>query len=161
MKKIAEAVLPSSEILPKRPWISQCTLRIISRRNDARAQHDEKTEKKLTQEIKRNVKADREAWLQERIRLKDWNILRSLKKPMQHPQGLLKNMQDEFVGSDGRAETLAEYFEKVQWRIRHDAIASNANALYEELEMDEGAIKTAEVEEAINHLKKKKSTWIG
>ena len=66
-------------------------------------------------------------------------------------------MQDEFVGSDGRAETLAEYFAKIRWRIRHDAISLNANALYEELEMDEGAIKTAEVEEAINNFKKKQA----
>ena len=61
---------------------------------------------------------------QQRIndRIVQWQLGRDLKAPSKsksnHLRGRLRDMQGNTVDSDQRAETLAEYFAKVQWAVR-------------------------------------------
>ena len=117
---------------------------------------DHAEEKMFTKEIKKNVKNDREQWLQNMIRQKDWTALRGLRKPPQNPQGRLNNANDEFVPSNERADTLADFFEHVQWRVRPNAFASDKPPLHQELEMDLEDIKKEEVRKTVDYFKKKR-----
>ena len=65
--------------------------------------------------VKQSARADRRVWLQNMASSGDWSQLKTLRKGSSTSKGRLRNLSDEVVSSDRKAETLAEYFEKVQW----------------------------------------------
>ena len=68
--------------------------------------------------VKRSVKADRDTWLNALLEKGAWDQIKSYRKGVKHKQGRLRNLQGHLVSSEERAETLAEYLEKVQRAVR-------------------------------------------
>ena len=102
-----------------KPWISSRTLHLLEETDDARASRNPHLEKILHGQVKQSVKMDRSQWLDDLLKTGDWNeILRRLRRGHRPRSGRLKNTDGNVVESDQRAETLATYFETVQWAPR-------------------------------------------
>ena len=65
---------------PKRPWITESTLKLIERRHQARLDADIHAERSLQHLIKKFVRRDRETYLRSLAGSGDWNKLRELRK---------------------------------------------------------------------------------
>jgi len=132
----AEETLPSRNIVPKRPWISTSTLQMIEdrrhmRENGATAE----AERAMTRSIRRSAKQDREQWLTDMAGSRDWSDIRALRGKLKKKQGRLHNLQGIPVSSEERAETFAEYLEKVQWTVRPAAVVPQRPPIREKLEV--------------------------
>ena len=76
---------------------------------------------------------------------------RANKKPS---QGRLQDLSGKLVGSEHRAETLAEYFEKVQWRVNPPRVTPDRPHLGEELPVPVGDVTCKEVVVVLNKLRR-------
>ena len=74
--------------------------------------HDE--EKRSAKAFRASISRDRAAWLEELTTTGDWKQIRKLRKGFCPKQGRLRDLDGNLVDSDQRAETLANYLEKVQ-----------------------------------------------
>ncbi len=66
----------------------------------------------------------------------NWSQLKTLRKGNFISKGCLQNLTNEVIPSNKQAETLAEYFEKIQWKIRPTRLHEGSNnfpTLFEEL----------------------------
>ena len=113
----ASTTLPSFEVSPKRPWISQKTLDLISKRGVARREGNYTVEKQVNREVRASAKADRKAFLEAELAGGSWKSIQRLRKGPGKKYTGIKNPEGTLVDLSERAETLAEYFEKVQWEI--------------------------------------------
>ena len=153
----ASMTLSQIEVQPKRPWISNNALKLIEGRNKARISKDWNHEKYMTKAIKLSVKADRSTWWNNLIANDSWADIRNLRKPPKHAQGRLLNLTGDNVFSNHRAETLAEYFEKMQWHIRPEAHVELRPKIFDLLPVKLSEIAINEIQDTIAHLKIKKS----
>ena len=110
--------LRSTEFKAKRPWISVSTLQLIKRRHEARSIGDIESQRYLQKLVRQFVKKDREIYLKNLVSSGDWAKLRELRKSKNLAQGRLRNLNNDLVSSEERAETIADYLERVQWRVR-------------------------------------------
>ena len=110
--------IPDAAIVPRRPWISEETVQLISDRAAARAGGDHALEKLLHKAVRRSAKIDKGRWLDDSVANGSWRNVRNLRKPPAARQGRLKDRAGELVSSEERAETMAAYLEKVQWCVR-------------------------------------------
>ena len=140
----------------KRPWISEATLSFIDKRNKARQNGEWNNKKELTKYIKSSAKNNRSNWLRSIAGTKDWTIIRKLRKPVRADQGRLRDLQGNLVFSDKRAETMATYLDKVQWRVRPDAIVSSRPPVWQKLDVKLGKIESLEVKRVVDKMKKNK-----
>ena len=115
---VAAEYLPSRSLSPHRPWITSATLELIEDRNFARQRGHYEDERKLHKLIRQSAKKDRKAWLDNVLENADWAAVRALRKGPSSKPGRLRNLDGQLVSSDVRAETLAEYLEKVQWSVQ-------------------------------------------
>ena len=76
------------------------------------------------------------------------------------PQGRLKNLEGDIVFSDERAETLAEYLEKIQWRVRPSAVLPERPPIWPILDVELDDLQVSEVEQAVKKLKRNKSSGV-
>ena len=72
----------------------------------------------MSKQVKKSAKLDRRAWLDNLVASQDWAKLKLLKQGKTTTKGRLRNREGQVVPSDMKAQTLAEYFEEVQWRLR-------------------------------------------
>jgi len=112
------------ETMPRRqngvvkPWITQSTLDLLDWRSRARAANDKVEEKRLLKEVRKACKHDKTAWVDAQISSGSWDALKRHCRPKPRRQGRLKDMSGGLVDSTQRADTMAEYLEKVQWQVR-------------------------------------------
>ena len=154
--------LPKQRASPQKPWISSFTLGLIDSRNLASEVGDTMGAKILLNDIKRAAKADRRQWLQTLAGSGDWSQLRLLRKGKSVARGRLRDREGAVVPSDEKAETLAEYFDKVQWRVRPVTADSDAEAdiIGEELAVNSEPISMEELLQATKKLKRNKVSGI-
>ena len=107
--------IPSTTVHAQKPWISATTLQHISSRNTARLQHQHDLEKSLNKLIKQSAKADRRTWIEEQLQNGNWSAVKRYRKGFCPPPGRLQNSKGDLVDTSQRADTLATYFENVQW----------------------------------------------
>ena len=144
--------------MTKRPWISEATLMIIERRNMARCTGDHKEELQLNKLVKQSAKADRRAWLNEALENGDWSEIRKLKQPPKHRQGRLRDLTGALVNSEERAETLAEYLEKVQWSDHFAEIMPRSDRAFNtDLDIDLRPFNENELRMAVANFKRNKA----
>ena len=110
--------LPKRAAQPTRPWINATTLDMIDRRNRARTNHGFHEERSLTEQIRKSAACDCGMCLDELLASGSCDEVRKLRKGFSPKQGRLNNAGGEAVSSEYRAETLAEYLERVQWTVR-------------------------------------------
>ena len=106
--------------------MTQQTLEHIDARNCARRAGDGESERELSKRIKKSIAKDKGDWLDMLIATRDWQEIRKLRKGFRPNQGRLRDMNGDLQSSERRAETLAEYYERVQWAVRTtDAMPSS------------------------------------
>ncbi len=76
----ANANLPHTRALPRRPWISERTLSLIDERAEARATRQYEQEIHLNKRIKQSVRADKDQWLQDLVADGTWMGVKALKQ---------------------------------------------------------------------------------
>ena len=75
----SEAILPSRQYIPKRPWIPIIALDLIEHRDAARLHNDFAAECDHAKQIRQQVKRDKSAWLDNAIKNGDWKAIKSLR----------------------------------------------------------------------------------
>ena len=113
---LASSVVPKMPMKKRRPWISARTVGLIESRNACRHNSDYELEKQLNKEVRKAARADRREWLLQELSGGSWSAVRKLRQGPRTMHASVKNMEGELMPTDQRAETLAEYFEKVQWQ---------------------------------------------
>ena len=160
--KVAEELLPMKKPKANKPWISESTLELIELKRQARTSNSWTRERELNKKIKREAKNDRARWLMDLSSHGDWKALRFLRKGIAHQQGRLKNISGDIVPSDERADTLAEYFETVQWKIRDTTLNDQQRpCLRPTLPISVQAFTESELRRAIKKMKSGKSCKAG
>ena len=109
---IAQRVLPAKAAQAARPWISEATLHLIQLRNAARMRNDRGDVLLLNRRIRNAARNDRKRWLEGQLVSGDWREIRKLSKG-NATLGRLKDRSGNVVSTEARAETLAEYYERV------------------------------------------------
>ena len=109
--------------------------------------------------VKRSAKNDRRRWLEDLVQTGEWSQIRKCRKGFAPKPSKLKNMQGEVVESTQRADTMAEYFERVQWAVRPMTDIPTARAcLGEVLNVNLGPVTSEEISTAAGHLRKNRAT---
>ena len=114
----ATSVFPQMPAERKQPWISQNTLELIDKRTQARLANNTEEEKRLLKEVRKSCKQDKTSWVENNIANGCWDAIRAHCRARPRKQGRLQNLEGELVESSGRADTMAEFLEQVQWRVR-------------------------------------------
>ena len=105
--------IPSKSI-PLRPWISSHTLRLIDERNEARLAKNFTREEFTNKLIKLQARVDRREFLLRMLDDGNWDEIKKLRKGMRFKSGRIRNLDGELVDRSEKAETLAQYFMKIQ-----------------------------------------------
>ena len=153
MYSSADVLLCTSKVVANKPWISIYTLRLIDERN-SKDPHSEEG-KLLKKVVKDSAKQDRRVWLVENA---DWESLKTMRKPKQADKGRLRNMEGKAVAYDEKAETLAQYFSRIQWQIRYVSVLPEATPLGDVLPIDVGDITAFEIQVAARSMKNGKAS---
>jgi len=153
-----EKHIPTVKACKRKPWISQDTLELICQRNDARKAVDRENEQILRKMIQKSARKDRAAWLNNLAGKGDWQSLKKLRKSKQVSQTRLLDAQGQVVSTEFRAETLAEYLEKVQWCVRPIALQPDPPPPFNEnVQVSEELFSHKELRKSIFSLKSGKS----
>ena len=82
-----------------------------------RAAHDWVAELNLHRQIRNSVKYDRQRWLDNQLAGGNWAAVRSLRKKQANRPSNIRGAGGEIVDEDVRGNTLADYFEHIQWKV--------------------------------------------
>ena len=122
--RVSEAFSQASRTLPlqrqeaKRPWISASTLFIIASRNEKMRTGDFDGEKYLNKAIRREARIDRRRWLENALADGSWLAVKRLRHKPAVKHATIQDLDGNLTGSAERSETLADYFEKIQWQVQ-------------------------------------------
>ena len=95
---------------------------------------------------------DKTAWTEAHIANGNWDAIRAFCRGRQRKQGRLQNIAGKLVESNKRADTMAEFLEKVQWKVRPAEIISQ-EPLGPTLPVNDGEFSIQEVGKVVQKLK--------
>ena len=153
----AEKTLPKICAKPRKPWIQTTTLELIEKRQHARIEKDWPTERRLTQQIKRQARKDRAVWTNDLLTDGSWSALKAFRRPLRVDSRKLRDENGELVESSERADTFATHLEHVQFVERPLAPMQTRQVIGTEIQTCGGDICAQEVKTAISQLKKKRA----
>ena len=110
----------------------------------------------LQRALRTSVKRDRAAWLDKLAASGDWQLLKQLRRGSKPTQGRLRDRTGTAVASNQKAETLADYLEQVQWKVRDVSACDGlqeARQFGEELLVNMSAFKIVELQHAARKMK--------
>lgn len=113
----ASAVASVQGPVAKRPWISQHSPGIIKQREEARRLRQPDAEKALQRQVRAAVKRDRQQWIEEDLAGGSWSAIKALRKGKGKRPVQVRDSTGALVDSDKRGDTMADYFENVQWKV--------------------------------------------
>ena len=149
----AAKTLPTLTVEAGRLWISAATLGSIQCMKGARTAKDFEAEADYNKRIRSSARADRRKWLEDLAATGDWTRIRKLRTKPRPQQGRLKDAAGNIVSSEHRAETMAEYFERVQWAVRPVTAHRFEEHLGKELPVNCGPVTEVEVRRAATRFK--------
>ena len=149
----ARATLPVMGAVAHRQWISTWTLQLIDERAEARIAHDWDLERGLNKSIRASAREDRRTWLDKQCEKGEWCAVKRERAGFKTVPGRMRDLEGVLVSSDKRSETLADYYEKVQWRVPHVTCAPPRRNLGEEIPVELGPITLPEVVASIKRLR--------
>eukprot|EP00973_Karenia_brevis_P063195 8786310-Karenia_brevis.AAC.1 len=115
-KTATDEMIPSSSSKRSQPWISEQTLVLIEKRQECRRSGNWEEEKELNKKIKHGAREDRKRWILHMLEEGDWAAIKRYRKGFQPKLGRMRNMEGNLVDSTQKSETMAQYFESVQWK---------------------------------------------
>ena len=131
-------------------------MQLIEQRDNASANDDFPLELQLSRQIKAGVKCDKAKWLDEKIAEDDWLAIRNIKGKKKQRVVSLKNSRGQLVGSELKAETMAEYFERIQWAVKPTSDISSHTIIHHNLDVNCNSISFEEMCEAEYQLENNK-----
>ena len=159
---VCTKMMPTQGKRPNKPWISQSTMELIEDKRKARLERNFEAEKDLNKKVRGAAKKDRARWLEELTSQGDWQAIRYLRKGPSRKQGRLKSIAGVLVCSEDRADTFAEYLEKIQWKVRPAVVDQEAaKLLAEEMPVSMEPFTEVELQKAIRKTSTGKSTKEG
>ena len=131
------------------------SLSLIAKRDAARACGDHTEEMALSKQIKHQVRIDRAKWLDDIVAKGDWDAIKLVRSKAKRQLVTLCDDQSNIVSTEHRAETLAAYFERVQWAVRPTTLFDQFECFHT-IDVNCGRVTFAELREAAVQLKSNK-----
>eukprot|EP00959_Pyramimonas_sp_CCMP1952_P312434 6539590-Pyramimonas_sp.AAC.1 len=150
--EVSGGAVPEKYRISRRPWVSQCTLDLIDQRSQARLENDQVKQRDLHRKVRRSAKADKTKWLNDCIQTGTWDDLKLIRKTRRPTQSSLRNAAGVLTPSEEKADTMAEYLERVQWRVR-PAGCTDGPPLGPALNVNEDAFSAEEVKAVIRKMR--------
>ena len=157
MEVAMQTLPPNNREKSNHPWISEATLALIDQRRLARAQNRTEDERRLHKDVRKSAKIDRTRWLDQMLQDGDWQQIRKIRNPRRLRSAKLRNSAGEIVESDQWADTMADYFENIQWRVRPAGLVDGPT-LGVELPVQQTRFTADEVDKVIQNLKRKRAS---
>ena len=152
MENAASILQPAGRV-SRRPWISAVTLGLLNQRDDAQRQGNLAEQQKLNKRIKASVQKDKRDWLDSELAEGHWKVVRALHKKVPKRPIQIQDERGQFVESTKRADTLADYFEQVQWQVAYATLAPSGNDdIGDTLPIYTGAFGMQELQDALRAL---------
>ena len=101
---------------------------MIDERRAARLNADHAAELRLNKEIRKSAAADKRLFLEREMEDGSWSAIRKLRRGAVTKQAIIKDMVGNVVETSDRPNTLASYFEKVQWKITFPTLSPEVAA---------------------------------
>ena len=79
--KVADSEVPERAAKPNKPWIRNATMELIQWRASARLANDEEIVRRLHKLVRRSVKEDRSAWIDEALADGSWTAIKKFRMP--------------------------------------------------------------------------------
>lgn len=150
--------LPLETKTPHRPWISEATFALIQKRNACRLCGAAEEEKLLNKRIRQAGRQDRANWITSNLSGGSWGAIRQLRKRRSPKHAGVKDLQGNLTDTAARPDTLADYFEHVQWKVHFAEVCpTSTEPLGAELPIDTSTFSFRELQSAIRKMKHGKS----
>ena len=134
-----QKLIPKIEIKKEKPWITQHIILLIEERKQYRKANDFSKEKQISNMIKKQVRLDRQKWLNDILQSGTWDAINKFRKvnKKKQMQAILKNADGEDVAMKEQAEEMAVHLEKKQWHRRSGCGGLKKDKLFRnELDID-------------------------
>lgn len=152
--KGASSTLPCCVAKPKKPWISDHTLGLITERNTKRRIKDCAGEKILHKKIRDSAKMDRRRYLHDELASGGWAAIKRLRKGPRKQCANLRDPSGEIVGMSERGGTMAEYLENVQWQVRFASLVpADGEVIHQDLQISDDVFVLCELRIVLEKLK--------
>jgi hypothetical protein len=111
-------------------------------------------------DVKRSATNDRKKRLESSLINGDWDGVRRLRQGgKQEKRGRLRDADGKLVASDQRAETIAQYLERVQWAVKFpDLVQSNDRMFDSDLRVDTSPFQADELHKVVSRCKRDKAS---
>ena len=111
----------------------------------------------LSKQIKHQVRIDKAKWFDDVISKGDWNAIKVIRSKSKRQLVTLQDEHATIVSTEHRAETLASYFERVQWAVSPTTLFDDAlTSRTFDIGLNCCRITFIELREAVVHLKNNK-----
>jgi hypothetical protein len=157
MTEAAVKIVPSLTATAKRPWISQRTLNLTDARNERRRFGNPEEVTRINKAIKVSAKADRRRWLDETVEKGGWQAVRGIRKGFAPKPGRLRDMSGNLVDSSARADTMADYLEKIQWCVCFADVVPRTSVAKKELAISVAPMSLSEIRKVVKRLRTSKA----
>ena len=118
LHQAAKLVLVSQNATARKPWISKRTLGLIDKRNEMRISGQHDAEIRIQKDIRISARHDRRNYLEELAGGGTQSQLKILRNGVLRMKGCLRTSEGVVDENIKQAETLADYFEKTQQRVK-------------------------------------------
>ena len=126
---IASKTLPKQVVARKRPWISESTLNLIDARRLARSDNNYAEELRLSKLVRISAKNDKREYLQVELSSGSWNCVKKLRRKVSVKHASIRDISGKVVELSERSNTLAKYFEQVQWKVPFADLVPDATTM--------------------------------
>ena len=109
----------------------------------------------MCKQLKLQVKNDKADWLDKAIASGDWHAINSMRQKPKS-QHLAIDALNSAVDDDPRAETLAQYYESIQWAVRPTTVLSRSSNMSHTIDVNCEQISFAELRAAVVFMKRNK-----
>ena len=131
------------------------TLQLLSERDQARIDDNPNLEQVLAKKVRASVQHDKSQWLSKLIESGDWDQIKKLRKKFPKVRITLRDRDGNPTSSEARADTLASYFESIQWAVRPTEHFQYTNQLHQ-VDVDCSTVSYRELMIAIDQMKNNK-----
>ena len=143
-----------------KPWISDTTLNLISERNLMRYEGNYDRESLLSKKVRASAQDDKRKYIQEELANGSWHAVKKLRMKPTKKYVQMRNVAGDLVEFCERPNTMAKYFEEVQWKVQFpDLVLEATSILHPDLHIPTSNFQIEELQRVLSKLKHKKSKW--
>ena len=155
IRSVAVNTIPQVPSCRKKPWISNDSLGLIQLRSFHRHLGNYDLEQATQKQLKIKIKSDKQRWLDDTLENGNWKSIKNYKRRMNRTPrtNQIRDAHGKMVDNHLRSETMATYFEKIQWAVRPDCVVNNLPPLFDnDLNVPSGQIAKQELRQVIKKI---------